>query len=307
MSRTKKIIAGIIVAILVLVLGGFMFIDAIAASVLRSQGTSLLGVQTNVSSIRLGLLTQETSLTGLSIANPKGFGKPEFVHIDKMDIAASVGTMLSSTIDIPTVTIDGLALDLEQIDDRLNATVIVDHVTKATASADGTADSNADPVHLTIGELSITNIKLTASGSIVNIAGGRLDTTIPSITIQNVGTKTEGGDIAGQAISLALSILMKHIMDNPVQGLSGAAVGSVATALEAIPGLRTLGVGKALLDVNRTLNDGVSKARQGLKDVGGSLTGGLSDLIGGGKKKGEGNDDTSADDKGEGNDDKGEG
>lgn len=286
MSRTKKIIAGIVVAIVVLLLVAYMAVDAIAASVLRSEGTSILGVKTDVSSIRLGLFSPETSVNGLVIANPPGFDKPEFLHLDRGVIAASVGTMLSSSITIPTVKLDGLTLDLEQIDGQLNATVIIDHVTKATA---GDAGDAGEPVHLTIGELEITNIKLTARGSIVNLAGGKLDATIPSFVMKDVGTKTEGGDIAGQLISLTLSILMQHIMDNPVEGLSGAAVGSVAMAIESVPGLRRLGMGKALVNVNQTLNKGLGKATQGVKDLGEGIGGKISDeltgLIGGGPKK----------------------
>ena len=59
MSRTKKIIAGIIVGIVVLLLGAYMAVDAIAASLLRSEGTAILGVKTDVSSIRLGFVQLE--------------------------------------------------------------------------------------------------------------------------------------------------------------------------------------------------------------------------------------------------------
>ena len=67
MSRTKKIIAGIIVGIVVLLLGAYMAVDAIAASLLRSEGTAILGVKTDVSSIRLGLFSSKTSVEVISI------------------------------------------------------------------------------------------------------------------------------------------------------------------------------------------------------------------------------------------------
>ena len=286
MTRTKKIIAGIIVTIVVLLLAAYMSVDAIAASVLRSEGTTILGVKTDVASIRLGLFGAQTSVKGLSIANPEGFDKPEFVHLDRVDIAASVFTLLSSTIDIPTVKLDGLTLDLEQVGDRLNATVIVDHVAKAI-DVDDDDDDEGDPVKLNIGVLEITNIKLTASGSIVNLAGGRLDATIGSFSLKDVGTNTNGDDVTEQVVSLALEIVLKHIKDNPVRGLSGAAVGSLATALGKVPGFRELGAGKVLLDVNRKLNEGLGRATQGVKDLGGGILDDVSDLIGGGSKAGD--------------------
>ncbi|MCH2136159.1 MAG: AsmA family protein [Phycisphaerales bacterium] len=283
MTRTRKIIAGLIVAVLILLLVAFMSIDAIAASVIRSQGTTILGVKTDVSSVKLGIFSDDTQIRGLKIANPEGFEKPDFVQLTSADIAASIGTMLSDKIEIPTVILQGLTLDLEQIDDRLNANVIVEHVSAATSSETSTEPS--ERVHLNIGKLEIHDIRLTATGSIVNLAGGKLDAEIPSFTMENVGTKTEEGDITSQVVSLALSILLKHIQDNPVQGLSGAAVGSIATALESVPGLRKIGVGKALLEVNRGLNEGLGKATDEIKNLGDNIGEGLGGLLGGGKGK----------------------
>jgi hypothetical protein len=289
MSRTKKILAGIIVGLIIVVGGLYMAIDTIVASVLRSEGTSVLGVQTQVESVKLGLFRPSTEIRGLTIANPEGFSRPNFVHVDRAEISATVGTMLSSDIQIPLVVIDGLTLDIEQINEKLNIDVIVENVKRhahASQSPDTGADDN-DDVKLNIARLEIRNITLTASGSIVNLAGGSLDTTIPSFTMDNVGTNTDDGELSGQIISLALSILLQHIADNPVKGLGNAAVGTMATALDSIPGLRSIGVSSALLKVNAKLNRGLEKATGGVKNVGKAL-GGLLDGLGGGSTDDDG-------------------
>ena len=281
MSRAKKILAGVIVGLIIVIGGLYMSIDTIAASVLRSEGTSVLGVKTQVESVKLGLFRPSTSIRGLTIANPEGFDKPDFLHVDRAEISATVGTMLSADIQVPLVAIDGLTLDIEQINDKLNVDVIVDHVKQqahASKSPDTGADDN-DDVKLNIARLEIRNITLMASGRIVNLAGGTLDTTIPSFTMDNVGTNSDDGELSGQIVSLALSILLQHIADNPVKGLSSAAVGTMASALDAIPGLRQIGVSSAMLKVNAGLNKGLEKATGGVKDVGKAL-GGLLDGLG---------------------------
>ena len=278
MSKWKKIVGAVLVVLVVLALAGYMTVDTIAASLIRSEGTVLLGVDTQVKTVRLGLLEQRTTLRALTIANPEGFERPHFVQISEATIDASLGTLMSNDINIPSVHIDGLVLDLEQVNAKLNADVIVSHIKASTTSE---AQQDRDPVSINIASLKITNITLHAKGSIVNLAGGTLDAEVPSFTMMNVGSKTDEGEVASQIVSLTLSILMQHIAENPVRGLSGAAVGTIATALDGIPGLRQIGISKALLDVNTGLNDTLEKAGKGVKGIGDAIGG----LLGGDKKK----------------------
>jgi hypothetical protein len=93
-----------------------------------------------------------------------------------------------------------------------------------------------------------------------------------------------------------LAVLMRHIAENPIQGLSGAAVGTIATTLENIPLLDQTGVGRKLGSVltgaNRTLTEGLQGVGDGLKGIGG----GLEELIGGGEHhEGSGGDEEPAD------------
>jgi len=278
MSKWKKIVGAVVIGVVVLALVAYMAVDTIVASLIRTEGSTLLGVPTQVGSVRLGLLEEHTTLRGLTVANPKGFERAHFVQIAEATIEASLGTMLGDDINIPTVRIDGLVLDLEQINDSLNADVIVNHINASTASE---FKQTRDPVQLNIASLEITNITLHARGSIVNIAGGKIDAEIPSFTMVNVGTKTDDGEVSAQIVSLVLSIMLQHIADNPVKGLSSAAVGSIASALDKIPGLRQIGVSKVLLDVNRGLNDTLEKVGKGVKGIGDAFGG----LLGGNNVK----------------------
>ena len=94
---------------------------------------------------------------------------------------------------------------------------------------------------------------------------------------------------------MMLGVLMKHIAENPIQGLSGAAVGSVASAIENIPILDQTGVGRRLGDVlkgaNRGLNEGIQGVGKGIQDIGkglGGLLGGQSEGTDGHESGGEG-------------------
>jgi len=274
-----RILIGGVLVVILLVAIVFISIDAIARNVVDSEGSAVLGVDTHVDSVRLAVFSDRSHLGGLTIANPSGFTRPNFIEVGQAEIAASVGTLISSDIEIPTVHIRGLTVDLEQIDSRMNASEIVKNVEKNTATPDDTPDT----VNFNVATLVVEDIRLTASGSIVNIAGGHLDTKIPRLELHNLGTKTDGDQLAHQLISMMLGVLMKHIAENPIQGLSGVAVGSVATALENIPILDHTGVGRKLGDAlkgaNKAVNDGLQDVGKGLQGIGeglGGLLGGQS-------------------------------
>jgi hypothetical protein len=273
--------------ILVALIGIYVSIDMIARNIVDSQGTAVLGVQTSVSSIRLGVFRSESSLSNLTIANPEGFQKPDFIKIDEARLQVSIGTLLSSDIEIPLVTITGLTVDLEQIDDRMNASIIVKNVDANTA----TPDDTDDPMKFNIKKLVIEDITLTASGSIVNIAGGKLDTKIPRLELNNLGTETDGDQLSHQLVSMMLGVLMKHIAANPVEGLSSVAVGTLLTAVENIPLIGSSGVSKKLGDVLKgagaDLGEGVKGLEKGLEKGLKGVGQGIGDLIGGSGKKEE--------------------
>ena len=284
-----RILIGSVVGLILLVAIAYIAIDAIARQVIDTEGTNVLGVPTEVSSVSMAVFGSETSFSGLTIANPPHFKRDNFIEVGEAAIAANLGTLISSDIEIPNVHIKGLTVDLEQIDDRMNASEIVKNVERNTA----TPDDKQEPVNFNVKVLIIEDIHLTASGSIVNIAGGHLDTKIPRLELHNLGTKTDADQLSHQLVSIMLGVLMKHIAENPIQGLSGAAVGSVASALESIPLLDHTGVGRTLGDALKGVNKGLGK---GIQDVGKGLQNlgdGLGGLLGGHSsepKEGDGDD-----------------
>lgn len=280
MKIFKRIAVLAVLLVVVVVIGAYVAIDLIARNLVDSQGTAVLGVPTSVSSVSLGVFSSQSGFSNLTIANPEGFEKPNFIEIDQADFSAGLTTLMSNDIEIALVHIKGLTIDLEQLNDKMNADEIIKNIAANTASPDDTDD----PMKFNIKKLIIEDIRLTASGSIVNIAGGKLDTKIPRLELNNLGTETDGDQLSHQLISMMLGVLMKHIADNPIQGLRAAAVGSLVTAIESIPILGSSGAGRTLghllMGANNELDSGVQRIGEGISGLGK----GIEDLLGGGKK-----------------------
>lgn len=267
-----SIIAGVLL-LLVIVL--YLSVDSIARYAIRTEGSSLMGVETSAESVDLGIFRDSTTITGLSIANPSGFKQEYLLQVDEFYIGSSLGNFLSSDIEIPLVQLKNMHFDLEQIDDRMNVTEVVDNVAKDVSSQDDS--STADSVQLNIKRLEIDDITLTAEGKIVNIAGGSLTAHIPKISMVDIGTKSDSDQIIGQLVGVMMKILVQHIAANPIKGLSGLAISQISASVEAIPGLKAIGLGKPITDAIEGIGAGATDAIGGI----GNAINGLGNALNG--------------------------
>lgn len=281
-----SIIAGVL---LLLIIALYLSVDAIAKYAIRTEGSSLMGVETSVESVDLGIFRNSTTITGLNIANPEGFKREYLLQVQDFYIGSNLGKFLSSEIDIPLVQLKKMNFDLEQIGDRLNVTEVVDHIAKDVSSQEDPDSSGS--VSLNIRRLEIDDITLTAEGKIVNVAGGSLTASIPKIALADIGTESDSDQIVGQLVGVMMKILIQHISKNPIKGLSGLAISQISASVEAIPGLKQIGLGKPISDAIQGIGSGASKAIGGI----GSAIDGIGNAIIGNKS---GKDDKKKEDKG---------
>ena len=276
--RKLGFVAAIIVGVLIVAAIVLYFsLDAIARYAIGKEGTSLTGVPTAASSVSLGVFRRSTTISDLVIDNPPGFRRPEMLHVDQMYIEARLGTFVSSDIEIPLVQLDGFTFDLEQIKNRVNVAEVVDHITKEVGSDD---DSGGD-VRLNITRLEIKNITLTAEGRIVNLTGGTLDVKLPKIELADVGTESDPDQLLGHVIGILMKVVLEHIMDNPIKGLSNLALGQLSNTISEIPGLKQVGLGKPIGDAVQAVGRGATGAVSGIGNaingIGNAITGRRND------------------------------
>ncbi|MAT80528.1 MAG: hypothetical protein CMJ29_02650 [Phycisphaerae bacterium] len=270
MRKFGKISAIVACSLLALIIILYLSVDLIARYALHRAGTDLMGVETTASSVDLGIIRNSTTITDLTIDNPEGFRQPRLLEVKNMYIEGRLGTFVSSNIQIPLVSLDGFTIDLEQIGDRINVSEVVSNISKEVDEPD---DSGGD-ITLNIARLEIKDITLTAEGKIVSIAGGKLDATLPKIELADVGTESDPDKLLAHVIGIMVKIVLNHIASNPIKGLSNAALGQIGNAIESIPGLKQVGLGKPIADAVRGVGEGAAGAINGIGDVIRGATGG---------------------------------
>ncbi len=234
--KLPTILTIIVVGLGVLFVIGLRVVDVIAKSVIDGQVTDILGVESRVGGVSLGVLTSDSSFTDITIKNPPGFDYDYILTVDRAEIDSGIGTLLSSDIDIPHMELDGLTFDLEEIDDKVNLEVLIKHVNEYVKSLPpATGDTN-----LIIRELKVKNVRLRAKGKIVTLAGGKIDQKIPDFTVKNVGTKSGASELTSRFISILTHVIIHQVFNHPIDGLSNVTIGGINTLLNKIPLLKDL-------------------------------------------------------------------
>ena len=271
----KKIIKSLLVAVIVLVglsIVGIMVLDGVAQSVIQSKGSEGLGVKLTLESVHVGFFTRESSLKGVKIANPESFlseKTPTLLTMQEAKIEFSVLQMLDKEVVIPTITVTGVTLDLQQRSGKSNIETLINNI-----SLDKTPEATHPDPPFNIETLTIRDITVVASGKFTVLDKGPVTAHIKEIVMHNIGTDGDA-EVATEAITSAVThAIMQHLAKNPVEGISKLALSKVTGLINELPVFKQLGIGNLI----QGIGDTAGKAVDG-------VIGGIGDLFGGKKRK----------------------
>jgi hypothetical protein len=203
----KKLL--LLLVVLAVGLGAAVFyLDSLAKGAIEKGGTYAAGVETKVGSASIGLTNGTFTLADFTIANPPGYGSDPFFKLGKLETGVSLGTLNQELIEIPKLTIDGVALRLEAKDGKANYSVITDNLKRfSTASASSEQKSGKKFV---IRELVIANVSVTADTSLLVPlpVGAKPEVKLPDIRMKDVGNAGGGasmGELAGVIVAAVLN------------------------------------------------------------------------------------------------------
>lgn len=251
---------------------GIFVLDGVAQSVIQSKSSEGLGVKVKVDSVHVGFFGKDSSIKGISIGNPESFESeenPNLLTIKESRIEFSIFQMLDKEVIIPTVSVVGVVLNLQQNAGKSNIETVINNV-----SSDETPKGSHPDPPFTIETLTISDITVIASGKFTILDSGSVTAHIKEIVMHNIGSD---GDIevATEAITSAVThAIMDHLAQHPVEGLSKMAFSHVTGLINELPVFKQLGIGDALQGVTDTIGKGVD-----------GVLGGLGELLGGEKKK----------------------
>lgn len=295
--KILKIVLAIVLVLILALVGlltlGYSQLNNLVKAGIERGGTYAMGVETNVASVRLGLLSGTATVAGLSIANPPGYQATKFFTLGEGSISISPASFSQPVIEVPSFKLDTIAVDLERKDGKSNYQVILDNIkklqdqlgtttTQPTTPPTTPAPSSADDKKLVINELTIR--KVTVKVNMLGVSGGLGDVlnkatkvTIPidEIKLQNVGKTGTGVGGTGVTVSQLSSIIVQAVLAAAADKGGGLLptdfLNDLKGNLSSLDGLKGLGL--------NVLANQTGKVEEIAKDVGQKVEGAVKGAV----------------------------
>jgi hypothetical protein len=290
MKLVKRLI-GLVVVLVVLVVaavfGVAFYADSIAKAAVEKGGTYALGVPTKLGDADVGLLSGGLEMKKLDVANPQGYKSASFLSMGDGAVKVSLGTLRKDVVEIPTLSLADIQINLEKSGDKANYQVILDNLKKLES---GSAQPQQKPAEagkkFVITKVDISNVKVHVD---LLPVGGELtqaNITLDKVELNDVGTAGKGVPLSDLA-SIIVKALMSAIADKGAGIIPADLLGDLQGQLAQLNNLDQLGV-KLSSDLNKEASkaiEGVQKdVEKKIDDTKKKIEDGLKGIIPGGKK-----------------------
>lgn len=191
MKKLVRILFALVLLVVVAGVAAVLFLDSLTRQAVERGGTYALGVETQLESADIGLLSGTFALHELSVANPAGFAEPHFFALRSAALELPLAQLTEPRIEIPSLELSGITLDLERNQSGTNYAAILANLERfqsgspPTEGASPTPDAASGKVfHL--GELLLRDIRATVQ--LLPTAGDltRLELAIPEVRVQGL-------------------------------------------------------------------------------------------------------------------------
>jgi len=276
-------LSAILVVLVVIVVAVGLFANSALRVAIETAGTKALNVGVSVGGVDLSILSGKLGIENITINNPPDYKHEKLLELSRANISVDTGSLLSDTVNIKDIRLDGAKIVLEQR--GISGNNLQDIIKQLPEKQDQPSESPGKKLH--IDTLEITNTQVSVK---LLPVPGKVDT-IP-IKLSTIKMTDLGNDDDLDTVTLTRKILLAIAGGIAQQGadiLPDEMIGSLVSELAnigALPGaLIDTGakildagsdVGKGVTDIGKDAGTGVIK---GVEDVGKGVTDGLKGLL----------------------------
>ena len=213
--------------LLLLVIAGaiyvYMNLGALVKQGIETYAPPILEVPVNVDSVALMPLTGKGSISGFTIASPKGYGDNTAIGLGDFQLALDTASLTTDTIIIEKILIDTPELNFIQNDSGgSNFQTLLDSINSNTAdsSSSSTApagEESSTDIKLIIDDFSLKNVVISAVSPL--LPDQEIQVPIPDIHLTGLGRKAGGAapaDIAKEVAEKLLAEAKKALLNSDI-------------------------------------------------------------------------------------------
>ena len=223
MKKAKKIIWGVVIALIVLVIACVIIVGAFLGPIVK-KGIDTLGpritkVSVKVDEVHLSLLTGSASIKGLIVGNPKGYQTPQAISAGMIAVGVNPLSILSDKIvlrsfhmESPEITFEGglSGNNLSQIMDNVNGSA------QNAAQTGGAVSSNTNAPAKPSKKYEVDDLLITGAKVHVHLTdlGKEMTLSLPPIHLTDLGKNKEGitaADLSRNALDAIVTATVKAV------------------------------------------------------------------------------------------------
>ncbi len=228
MKKLAILVGGLVILLVAVVAVVFVSIDAIARAAIERGSTYALGVPTTLGSADIGILSGEFTMKDLDVANPDGFDGDYFFQLDEGFVAVSLGSLRQDTVEIPTLALTGVRMNLQKKGGKANYKVITENLKRLESgnSPDEDGGSGEPGKSFMIHEIVIRDVHVTVD--LLPIGGEltRVEIPIEEVRLTEIGSETlTTAEVTSRVIKMILAAVVRNGATLPadlVDDLGGA-------------------------------------------------------------------------------------
>lgn len=220
-ARSRRWILASLAFVVALVAIAWFSRNMIAAAVVRSVGTRLLGVPVSVDAVRLDVFGLAVELDGVAVDNPPNWGAPRLLEADRIAVKVS-GESTSSMLVVDHVKLGGVRLWFVMDGLRSNVATIIDNL--PSSDAGGKEAKDASPgMDLLIRLLEIDDVSVRYADRASAKADMPVLASLKHVEVRNITARTAGKHLAEQ--------LMGQVLESTVLAVISESGGKLPAAL----------------------------------------------------------------------------
>ncbi len=224
MKKVIKILAGIVIALVVLVLVAALslplYIGPVVKAAAKVGGPAALGVPVSVGDVKLRPLLGVLTITQVKIGNPEGYSKGEAFAVEKVEIGLKTASLFSDTIMIKEIRIEAPAIGFESKDGKSNFDTMLANAKKNAAEQNAKKpEAKRTSKKMIIEEFTLNGAKVSYTSSVT--FGKPVTLPLPSLTLHDIG-KASGGATAADALTEIVNGIVGGLT-KMISGLAGSA------------------------------------------------------------------------------------
>lgn len=275
----KFLIKAILVIVLLVVIGvaaALFFVDRLARNGVEQGATYALGVPTTLRAADVRIMAGEFTMGGLNVANPEGFTTPHFMTLNDGEVAVTLASLREDVVELPRLELTGIDVNLEKKGGKSNYNVILENL-KRFEEKDPPPDQQAGKKFM-IRQVVVRDV--TAHVDVLPVGGEltRLELPIDEITLEDVGSDTDGGMLMSELSGTIIKAIFAGILKKGGDLLPDDLLNDLGGALEDLGGIGQFGVevaGQALGEIGK----GAGEVLEGVGNVGGEVGKGAGEAL----------------------------